>query len=323
MWHVATADAATVAPAHALHSSQDIRYISRFHTGNPIGTWLCSISKLTILNFSFNLFFILFSIFYSDFFEFFKLFRFVCSLQKKIVCLLNISFDFLMFFSHFFFVFLFILFGKLQKKIQRTLSVLFVILSFFLFWNVEMFCGNWTRRRSSFGWWSLDFSILDSRSGSGWESADTKRTPRANETQCEQQVRVQMRPQLEATRGGCPSNTNMFERVARYTVTPLLPALLTRLEASLRDAVRRVWREWTRLRLRRLGGRSTASCTWRTKRTYEGIICWQSGWIRCLTALEQLDARSVSNRNSLMRLDQCGSIDLFAEFQNSCLVLAE
>lgn len=62
MWHVATADAATVAPANALHSSQDIRYISRFHTGNPIGTWLCSISKLTILNFSFVfLFLFLFS----------------------------------------------------------------------------------------------------------------------------------------------------------------------------------------------------------------------------------------------------------------------
>lgn len=221
-----------------------------------------------------------------------------------------------MFFSHFFFVFLFYFVWKLQKKIQRTLSVLFVIL--FCFW--EMFCGNWTRRRSSFGWWSLDFSILDSRSGSGWESADTKRTPRANETQCEQQVRVQMRPQLAATRGGCPCNTNMFERVARYTVTPLLPALLTRLEASLRDAVRRVWREWTRLRLRRLGGGSTASCTWRTKRTYEGIICWQSGWIRCLTALEQLEARSVSSRNSLIRLDQGSSIDLFVEFPNDCLV---
>lgn len=122
------------------------------------------------------------------------------------------------------FSFLFCL-ENFKKKIQRTLSVLFVIL--FCFW--KMFCGNWTRRRSSFGWWSLDFSILDSRSGSGWESADTKRTPRANETQCEQQVRVQMRPQLEATRGSCPCNTNMFERVARYTVTPLLPALLTRL----------------------------------------------------------------------------------------------
>lgn len=116
VWHVATADAASVAPAHALHSSQDIRYISRFHTGNPIGTWLCSISKLTILNFSFHLFFILFSIFCLNFFEFFKLFRFVCSLQKKNGSLLNISFDFLMFFSHFFFVFLFILFGNFKKK---------------------------------------------------------------------------------------------------------------------------------------------------------------------------------------------------------------
>lgn len=116
VWHVATADAASEAPAHALHSSQDIRYISRFHTGNPIGTWLCSISKLTILNFSFHLFFI--SIFYFDFFEFFELFEFVCSLQKKkyIACLLNISFDFLMFFSHFFLFFFYFLFRKLQKK---------------------------------------------------------------------------------------------------------------------------------------------------------------------------------------------------------------
>lgn len=162
MWHVATADAASVAPAHALHSSQDIRYISRLHTGNPIGTWLCSISKLTILNFQLFFSYVFYSIFYFDFFEFFELFEFVCSLQKKIVCLLNISFDFLMFFSHFYFVFLFYFVWETSKKIQRTLSVLFVILSFFCFEMWKCFAGTEhdDARRLADGVSTSRFSIL-------------------------------------------------------------------------------------------------------------------------------------------------------------------
>lgn len=303
MWHVATADAASVAPAHALHSSQDIRYISRFHTGNPIGTWLCSISKLTILNFQLFFSFVFYSIFYFLFRFFRILWTFqICLLTSKKNCMFVKYFIWFSYvFLSFLFCFSFYFVWKTSKK-NSTHVVSFVCDSF-------LFLGNVLRElnTTTLVVWLMESRLLDSRSGSGWESADTKRTPRANETQCEQQVRVQMRPQLEATRGGCPCNTNMFERVARYTVTPLLTALLTRL-----------WLLFATLR--RLGGGSTASCTWRTKRTYEGIICWQSGWIRCLTSLEQLDARSVSNPNSLIRLDQCGSIDLFVEFPNDCLV---
>lgn len=148
MWHVATADAATVAPANALHSSQDIRYISRFHTGNPIGTWLCSISKLTILNFSFVfLFLFLFS-------------RILWTLQ---ICLLTSKKKYCMFVKYFikfsyvflsFLFFFYFLFGKLEKNSTHVVSFGFWLFSW------EMFCGKWTRRRSSFVCWSLDFLIL-------------------------------------------------------------------------------------------------------------------------------------------------------------------
>lgn len=177
--------------------------------------------------------------------------------KKSIACLLNISFDFLMFFSHFFLFFFYFLFGKLKKKFNARCQfcLWFFLLFCFVFW--KCFAGTEHDDARRLADVVSTSRLLDSRSGSGWESADTKRTPRANETQCEQQVRVQMRPQLEATRGGWPCNTNMFERVARYTVTPLLPRCYQAVNssvASLRDAVRHVWREWTRLRLRRLGG---------------------------------------------------------------------
>lgn len=169
MWHVATAAAAVLAPANALHSSQDIRYFSTFRTGNPIGTW-----QFSILNFAFVFYFYITS---SSLY--FELLKFCFSLQKKNKYRMYVEFhSFFLCFSIFSFSFLW----KLQKKnIQRTLSVLFLSLVFVLE-NVS------TKSISRF---SVGFGLR--------ESADTKRTPRANETQCEQQVRVQMRLRLDAT----------------------------------------------------------------------------------------------------------------------------
>lgn len=158
MWHVATADAASVAPAHALHSSQDIRYISRFHTGNPIGTWLCSISKLTILNFSFHLFFILFSIFYFDFSNslnfsnLFAHFKKNCMFVKYFIWFSYVFLSFLFCFS-----FLFCL-ENLKKKFNARCQ--FCLWFFFVFGKCFAGTEHDDARRLADGVSTSRFSIL-------------------------------------------------------------------------------------------------------------------------------------------------------------------